>query len=54
MIAGHTKAIAMYKKEATEAKDPNLKSYATEALTTLQKHLDEAQKLAKAKPAAAK
>jgi len=52
MVAGHTKALALYKKEATEAQDPNLKAYATEALPVLQKHLDEAQQLAKAKPVA--
>ena len=28
MVAGHTKAIAVYKKEATDAKDPGLRSYA--------------------------
>jgi putative membrane protein len=52
MIAGHEKAITMYKKESTEAKDPAIKSYATAALPVLQKHLDAAKELAKAKPAA--
>jgi putative membrane protein len=50
MIAGHTKAIAVYKKEAADADNPSIKSYAEQALPTLQKHLDSAKDLAKAKP----
>lgn len=49
MIAGHTKAIAVYKKEAADATDPNIKSYATQAIPTLQKHLDGAKDLEKTK-----
>lgn len=49
MIAGHTKAIAAYKKEAADAQNPALKSYAEQALTVLQKHLDQAKDLQKAK-----
>jgi putative membrane protein len=49
MIAGHTKAIAIYKKEASDAQNPALKSYAEQALPTLQKHLDDAKGLEKAK-----
>jgi putative membrane protein len=49
MIAGHTKAIAAYKKEAADAQNPALKSYAEQALPTLQKHLDDAKALEKAK-----
>ena len=49
MIAGHTKAIAVYKKEAADAQNPALKSYAEQALPVLQKHLDDAKDLAKAK-----
>lgn len=49
MVAGHTKAIAAYKKEAADGQDPNLKSYAQDALPTLQKHLDAAKSLEKAK-----
>jgi putative membrane protein len=49
MVAGHTKAIAVYKKEAADAKDQGLKSYAEQALPTLQKHLDDAKGLEKAK-----
>ena len=49
MVAGHTKAIAVYKKEAADAKDQGLKSYAEQALPTLQKHLDDAKAMEKAK-----
>ncbi len=49
MIAGHTKAIAIYKKEAADAENPALKSYAEQALPVLQKHLDGAKALEKGK-----
>lgn len=49
MIAGHTKAIAVYKKEAGDAQNSALKSYAEQALPVLQKHLDGAKALEKAK-----
>jgi len=49
MVAGHTKAIAVYKKEAADAQNPALKSYAQDALPVLQKHLDAAKDLEKAK-----
>lgn len=52
MVAGHTKAIAIYKKEADDAENPALKSYAQTTLPTLQKHLDGAKDLEK-KPAKA-
>ena len=51
MIAGHTKAIAIYKKEAVDAQNPALKSYAEQALPVLEKHLAGAKDLEKAKPA---
>jgi putative membrane protein len=54
MIAGHTKAIAIYKKEAADAQNPAVKSYAEEALPVLQKHLDGAKDLEKAKTPAKK
>jgi putative membrane protein len=54
MIAGHTKAIAVYEKEAADAQNADLKAYATQALPTLRKHLDGAKDLAKAKPSAKK
>jgi putative membrane protein len=49
MITGHTKAIAIYKKEAADAQNPALKSYAEQALPVLQKHLDGAKALEKSK-----
>jgi putative membrane protein len=49
MVAGHTQAIAVYKKEATDAENQALKSYAEETLPVLQKHLDDAKALEKAK-----
>jgi putative membrane protein len=51
MIAGHTKAIAIYQKEATSAQNDAIKSYASTALPVLQKHLSGAQDLEKAKAA---
>lgn len=50
MIAGHTKAIAEFKREAADAENASLKAYASQTLPTLQKHLDGAKVLAKAKP----
>jgi putative membrane protein len=49
MIAGHTKAIEIYKKEAADAENPAIKSYAATALPVLQKHLDGAKDLEKNK-----
>jgi putative membrane protein len=49
MVAGHTKAIAVYKKEADDAQNPAIKSYAQAALPVLQKHLDGAKALEKGK-----
>ncbi|HWG22170.1 MAG TPA: DUF4142 domain-containing protein [Terracidiphilus sp.] len=51
MIAGHTKAIAVYKKEAMDAQNPAVKSYAEAVLPVLTKHLAGAKELEKAKPA---
>lgn len=50
MIVGHTKAIAIYKKEAADAQNPGLKSYAEQAIPVLEKHLSGAKDLEKAKP----
>ena len=47
MVAGHTKAIAVYKKESEGAENAALKSYAQQALPTLEKHLDGAKSLEK-------
>lgn len=49
MIVGHTEAIAIFKKEAADATNPALKSYAEQVLPVLQKHLEEAKALEKAK-----
>jgi putative membrane protein len=49
MIAGHEKGIAIYKKEAADAQNPALKSYADHALPVLEKHLAAAIKLEKAR-----
>jgi len=49
MIEGHTKAIAIYKKEAADAQNASIKSYAQTALPVLQKHLDGAKALLKVK-----
>ncbi|MBV9083081.1 MAG: DUF4142 domain-containing protein, partial [Acidobacteriaceae bacterium] len=49
MIAGHTKAIAAYKAEAAKGENADVKSYADQALPTLQKHLQGAQDLLKSK-----
>jgi putative membrane protein len=49
MVGGHTQAIAVYKKEATDAQNPALRSYAQQALPVLEKHLDAAKALEKSK-----
>ncbi len=53
MVAGHTKAIEIYKKEANDAQNSAVKSYAQEALVVLQKHEVAAKELEK-KPAGKK
>lgn len=49
MVAGHEHAIAVYKKEANDAQNADLKSYANQVLPTLEKHLNAAQDLMKSK-----
>ena len=49
MVAGHTKAIAVYKKEGADAQNPAVKTYAENALPVLEKHLDGAKELEKSK-----
>ena len=49
MVEGHTKALEIYKKEATGAQSPDLQSYASQTIPTLQKHLDGAKDLLKKK-----
>ena len=52
MIAGHAHALAVYKKEAADAENPALKTYAEQAVPVLEKHLAGAKGLAKSKPSA--
>lgn len=47
MVAGHEKAIAAYKKEQADGQSADLKQYASDALPTLEKHLQAAQDLEK-------
>lgn len=49
MVAGHKHAIAVYKQEADNAQNADLKSYAQQALPTLEKHMNAAQDLIKNK-----
>lgn len=53
MVAGHTEAIGVYKKESADAQNADVKSYAGATLPTLQKHLDSAKDLSK-KPSSSK
>jgi putative membrane protein len=48
MVTGHTQAIARYKREADTGQNADIKAYASQALPTLQKHLDGAKDLQKA------
>lgn len=43
MVEGHTKALAVYKKEAQDAKNSTIQTYAQNAIPVLQKHLDNAK-----------
>jgi putative membrane protein len=52
MVAGHTKALEIYKKEASDGQNDALKSYAQTAIPVLEKHLTGAKDLEKDKPAA--
>lgn len=47
MVAGHTAAIAVYKRESNDAQNADLKAYATQTLPTLEKHLHDAETLEK-------
>lgn len=51
MVAGHTKALEVYKKEAASAENPEVRSYASATEPVLEKHLSDAKDLTK--PAAA-
>jgi len=52
MVAGHTKAIAAYRKEADSAENLMVKSYAASTEPVLEKHLSDAKSLTMMKPAA--
>jgi putative membrane protein len=47
MIAGHTKAVEVFKMEAKEAQNPVIKSYAEQSIPVIEKHLADAKKLEK-------
>lgn len=49
MVLGHQQAIAAYKREASVGQNADLKAYASQALPTLQKHLQNARELGKGK-----
>jgi len=49
MVTGHTKAIAEYKREASDGQNADLKAYANQALPVLEKHLQSAEGLQKSK-----
>jgi len=49
MVAGHEKAIEVYKREADDATNASMKSYASAALPVLEKHLAGAKDLMKTK-----
>ena len=46
MVQDHTKDVSEFKKESTTAKDPDVKSFASQTLPTLQDHLKEARSIA--------
>ncbi|MCF5805843.1 MULTISPECIES: DUF4142 domain-containing protein [Pseudomonas syringae group] len=47
-VVAHEEAIKLYKEEAENGKDAELKAFAKETLPTLEKHLEHAKKLAAA------
>jgi putative membrane protein len=49
MITGHQKAIAQFKQAAQSLQNADLKTYASQTLPTLEKHLQAAQDLMKSK-----
>jgi putative membrane protein len=46
MVKDHTKDVSEFKKESTTAKDPDIKSFASQTLPTLEDHLKEARQIA--------
>ena len=49
MVTGHTRALAIYNKEADTAQDAAFKTYAQDAIPVLQKHLDDAKAIQQGK-----
>lgn len=49
MVTGHTKALAIYNKEASDATNATIKTYAQDAIPVLQKHLDDAKAIEQGK-----
>ncbi len=47
MVKDHRKDVAEFKRESAKAKDPDVKSWASKTLPTLESHLDLAQKTEK-------
>jgi putative membrane protein len=45
MVKGHEKSVALFTTASKEARDPNLKAFATKTLPTLQQHLEMAKRL---------
>jgi putative membrane protein len=43
MVEGHTKALDVYKKEAQDATNPEIKTYAQNSIPVLEKHLNDAK-----------
>lgn len=50
MVTGHEQAIKRYNEEIKNGKSDDIKSYAQQALPTLEKHLSDAKALAAGKP----
>jgi putative membrane protein len=48
MVADHKKDVAEFQKESSAARDPEIKSFASQTLPTLQEHLKQAQSIAPA------
>jgi len=46
MVKDHTKDVSEFKKESAAAKDPDIKSFASQTLPTLEDHLKEARQIA--------
>ncbi len=47
MVTGHTEAVALFTRASKEAKNPQIKDFATKTLPTIQAHLEHAKKHSK-------